>query len=260
MTDYKEKVKEWLLKSGYPMEMEIAKGLEEAGFGISQSDYFEDSDTGKWRETDVIAYEQAVGDSCRAIFSLVTECKGAKDKPWVLFTSNDSYPQSLSVSRRVSNEYGESILRVLALKYEVKNSLLFELPKRPGYSLTAAKINGGNEDAAFHAVNSVCKASLGLAKKLSNVHGANIIPFVWPVMVINSQLFESYLSSDGELQLEPIEKGLLIWRNPILTTHSLIQIYTKDYFLKELSEIRECAVKFLEAAVSENDRAPRNNG
>ncbi len=79
-------------------------------------------------------------------------------------------------------------------------------------------------------------------------------------MVINSQLFESYLSSDGELQLEPIEKGLLIWRNPILTTHSLIQIYTKDYFLKELSEIRECAVKFLEAAVSENDRTPRNKG
>ncbi len=85
----------------------------------------------------------------------------------------------------------------------------------------------------------------------------NIIPFAWPIIVINAPLFESYLDDEGELHVKEIKKGLLIWKNPIITRHTLVQIYTKDQLLSEAKEIRESALEFLKLAAEENDRLPR---
>ena len=49
----------------------------------------------------------------------------------------------------------------------------------------------------------------------------------------------------------------LIWRNPAISRHSLVHVYTRDRFLKDISEIRSSALEFLELASSENDRSSR---
>lgn len=110
MNELRNKVSEWLTKNEYPLEMLVAQRLHRAGFGVVQSEYYEDPESGKWRETDVIAYEHHRGNTCRAVFSLVVECKSGKDKPWVLFTARDPYPEQLSVLRRASTEAGQSVL------------------------------------------------------------------------------------------------------------------------------------------------------
>lgn len=257
MTDLRTRVDDWLAKSGYPLEMLIARSLQGAGFGVVQSEYYEDPESGKWREIDVIAYEHHRGKTCRAIFSLVVECKSGKDKPWVLFTSTDPYPEALSVSRRATTEAGRSVLNVLALNERIRRSPLFALPPRPGYGLTVALRDSGAQDVAYDALQSVGKAALGIVTRHSNVQTENILPFAWPVIVIGAPLFESYLEADGTLRTEPIEKGLLIWKNPLVSRHTIVEIYTQERFLAEAAEFRNSVLSFVEAAAAEHDRSPR---
>ena len=86
-----------------------------------------------------------------------------------------------------------------------------------------------------------------------------ILPFAWPVIVISAPLFESYLDSDGVLQIESMEKGPLIWKNPVVTRHTIVQIYTEEAFFSEAEQYRADVLRFLEAATAEHDRAPRRN-
>jgi hypothetical protein len=260
MSDLSTKVSEWLNKSGYPLEMVVAKALQDAGFGVVRAEYFEEASSGKWRETDVVAYEERRGQTCRAIFALVAECKGGRDKPWVLFTSRDPYPSQLSVARRATTEGGESILNVLALNPDIAASQLFRVPERPGYGLTIAFRETDKSDHAYEALNSVCNATLGLLRRLDAVPNDRIIPFAWPVIVINAPLVEAFLNDDGEVQVVPIDDGLLIWKNPLITRHTLVAIYTKERFLAEASKLRGAALRFLELAAQENDRFPRKPG
>jgi len=261
ITDLESKIKKWLNESGYPLEMEIAQCLQKAEFSVNQSEFFEDSESGKWRETDVVAYAEHRSLSCQATFALIAECKGSKNKPWVLFSSKDNYPESLSVARRASGSRCNSILKLLASSNkEIIKSPLFAVPERPGYSLAVALKNDGNKDdgnnidVAFKALNSVLKATIGLINRLDNL---NIIHFVWPAIVINAPLFESYLDDEGNLQVNEIQKGLLIWKNPMINNHTLVDIYTKDQFIADSKKIHTNALDFLELAVQENDRWPR---
>jgi hypothetical protein len=45
------------------------------------------------------------------------------------------------------------------------------------------------------------------------------------------------MRSDGTLRVQKIEKGVLIWRNPLVTNHSIVQIYSKNYFLAETGRV-----------------------
>jgi hypothetical protein len=257
MKELKEKVAEWLSTSGYPLEMTIAQALQTGGFTVVQSEYFEDHESSKWREADVVAYQEYAGNTRRGIFSIVIECKGRKDKPWVLFTSADTYPTTLSVTRRATSKEGESILSVLALNDKIAASALFSLPSRPAYGMTAALRTADANDQTYEALTSVCKSAIALVRRVSRVKSEYLVPFVWPMIVIDAPLFECYLDDRGALQVDQIEKGLLIWRNPAITRHSLVHIYTRERFLRDISEIRSSALEFLELASSENDRSSR---
>jgi len=257
MSDVARAVCEWLNKSGYPLEMAVAASLRHAGFGVVQSEYFQDLGSGKWRETDVIAYEEARGKACRAVFALVAECKGGKDKPWILFTSEDAYPPGLSVARRATTSAGESILNVLGLRSEVTSSPLFAVPPRPGHGLTLAFRDSEKSDHTHEALDSVCKAAIGFVRRLAAVEHETIIPFGWPAIVIDAPLVEAFLDGSGDLQVHQINEGLLIWKNPVVTRHTIVPIYTRNRFLELAPTLRTGALKFLELVAAENDRHPR---
>lgn len=257
MSDLRGKISDWLKKSGYPLEMSVARSLQSAGFGVVQSEYYEDAESAKWREIDVIGYEEHTGKTCRTIFALIAECKGGGDRPWVIFTSNDLYPDGLGVSRRASSKAGQSVLDVLTIDEKIQKSILFTIPPRPGYGLTVALRDGNKQDAAYDALQSVSRAANGIVARLEQVPHQSIIPFAWPVIVTGAPLFECYLGSDGEMQIDQVEKGVLVWRNPLVTRHTIIQIYTKDKFFSEASHIRVASLAFLEAATAEHDRSPR---
>ena len=230
--------------------------MQQAGFSVVQSEYFEDPDCGKWRETDVVGYTEFRSDTCRVILALIAECKGDKSKPWVLFTSRDNYSRSLGISRRAASQKGESILNVLASKEELSHMPLFVVPERPGYGLGVAHSND-NLHAAFAALNSVCKASLGLIRRIESVGTENLIPFAWPILIVGAPLLEAFLDEGGDLRVQQVAKGLLIWRNPVIRRHTFVQVYNAEQFLEEAADLRRCSVQFAELAAKENDRSPR---
>jgi hypothetical protein len=255
--NFEAKVAKWLKDSGYSLEMAVAQAMQKAGFGVVQSEYFEDSDTSKWRETDVIGYCEHQSDTCRAIFSFIVECKSG-NKPWVIFTSSDGYPWELAAVRRAASDAGQSILTSLSFNSTVKASPLFEVPQRPGYGLTVALRDSEKSDATYDALNSVCKAALGQIKRIDAVPHERLITFVWPTIVINVPLFESYLDESGEPQVNQIKKGTLIWKNPMITRHTIVQIYTAEQFLFECPALFSAAGEFVKLAAAENDRSPRD--
>jgi hypothetical protein len=247
----------WLSESGYSLEMSVARGLQSAGFSIVQSEYFEDSESEKWRETDILAYCEARGSNGgRPVFSYVVECKGGKH-PWVLFTAPENYPFSLATVRRATSEAGRSILGALQYNDAIINSPLFEVPPRTGYGLSVAFRESGKPDPTFDGLNSVCRAAIAQIKKLESVTSDYLIPFAWPTIVINVPLFECYLDDAGEPQVEQITKGTLIWKNPMITRHTIVQIYTADQFLVDGPVLHAAATEFVTLAAGENDRAPR---
>lgn len=255
--DLTARVKESLEATGFPLEMRVARAMQRAQFEIVQGDYIEDRDTKKWREIDIVGYSEARSKTCRAIFAAAVECKSAVDKPWVLFTSTDGYPPQLSVWRRATNEQGHSILSVLSLKPEIQDSPLFRLVERPGYGLTTAFRKGSDVELTHEAVHSVCKATVGLLQRLGDVPNENIVPLVWPVLVTAAPLFECFLNEDDELVVSEIKKGSLVWRNPIVTRHTIVQIYTAEAFLKDMTTLKAASREICIAIGNENDRHPR---
>ena len=205
MTDLVAAVTDWLnTQSGYALEMVVAKGLQDAEFSVVQSEYLLDVETQKWREVDVVAYAEESGKTARCVFAFVVECKtgkrakGSKGNPWILFTTTGgTYPTYLSINRRATTTAGQSILSALGLNPKIVNAALFEMPARPGYGLTMAFRDSDRPDVTYDALNSVCKAAVGMVQRLSTVKAGGIISFVWPAIVIDAPLLETYLEQDG---------------------------------------------------------------
>jgi hypothetical protein len=73
------KVKEWLEKQGFLLEMKTAAAFRDAGFEVRQSSHYVDPDTGKSREIDVLARDPDFLGIVDIQFTI--ECKASK-KPW----------------------------------------------------------------------------------------------------------------------------------------------------------------------------------
>jgi hypothetical protein len=83
--DLKQKVREWLEKEGYPLELKTAAALRAAGFpGVLPSAYYQDPEGGGLREIDVYAFVTADGNTAASV-SVHVECKSQTNRPWVFF-------------------------------------------------------------------------------------------------------------------------------------------------------------------------------
>jgi hypothetical protein len=161
--DLVAKVGKWLNEeSGYPLEMNTAAALTSAGFEVVQGDYFPDDKTNTPRELDVTGYVTCRNDAGMQVsVALLVECRSSTEKPWLLFTSPDTYPANLAVVRRSTNENGRRVLNKLQFDQNSHKSPLFSMPSRFGYAVSVAmrKANG-NKDHAYEALMGVCSVSI----------------------------------------------------------------------------------------------------
>lgn len=255
--EIKQSLPSWLEKTGYVLEMTVARGLTAAGFEVLQADYHEDRDTNKYRETDVTGYVSESSANGQVTFSLVVECKSSADKPWVLFTYDHHYSETLAVVRRATNKAGRSILGTLQFQPQLQQLDLFRLPARAAYGITLGFRNPKEPDIVHMALNSVCAAALGFIRRLTDVTSQMQIPFAWPVLVTRAKLFDCFLDDKNEPVLIEVDRGTLIWKNPVLDRHTIVQIYSEQAFLKGTKSIFEEASTFVSLAAKENDRSPR---
>lgn len=209
------KVVGWLHEQGYPLEMRVAAALRrtipgasgsdaakiEWDHDVSQSWHYEDQDTGKSRELDVLfSHRDWLG---MAEIHFCVECKSTS-KPWVLFTSNERESFNRMLGFCVSSDDARRAL------FEAITHLLEAVPwfaktGRVGYGITEAFTR--SDDATRSAILGATKASVSLVTR-SNGYSPPFL-FAFPVVVISSRLFECYLAPNGDLEVNEVEEGWL---------------------------------------------------
>jgi hypothetical protein len=83
------RIREWLTKEGYPLEMRCAKIFEDLGFSISLGQYYRDPETGKSRELDVVAAIRSPKEvnEFEVVLKFLVQCKSSKAKTMVVFST-----------------------------------------------------------------------------------------------------------------------------------------------------------------------------
>ena len=129
------KIKEGLIKSGFPLELQIAKIMQEKDWSYSISSQYVDFETNKLRESDIIADKVINGIQV----NLMIECKKSDDKQLILYQPKQrekgwfsfywakAFPEIdagrfSSVVENISREF--SRLPVLSKNYHFSNSII----------------------------------------------------------------------------------------------------------------------------------------
>ena len=204
----KGRVLEWLEKSGYPLEMEVAAVLHEQGFSITPSYIYTDEDTGKNRELDILATKKEVMGFSHVGF--VIECKSTPN-PWTVFKSkSSSNPASSLIGLNLHTETANSAIeRLRSNPSNIKWALQRYEPL--GYGLRES--SSGHNDSAYSICLSLVKASTSW---LSSPSLANPrIAFAFPILVVDAPIFECTLNEKHEIVLDEVDESFFIFSPPL---------------------------------------------
>jgi hypothetical protein len=223
LTPLEERIGRWLETQGYPLEMQVARACELQGARVVQSDYYPD---------------------------LVFECKGSRDKPWVLFcTDQTRLSRVAQVAQRAGSRTARLLLRSIANDPEVQSLPIFSLPAQTGYSITQAFTSG--HDVCYTAVSGAASAAAAEAER-PDVHQVNESLFdfaevVFPVVVTDAKLFQARLNQSLEIELDESHAGVLLWRNPMVgIPHTIVSILTLPGLPELVAQARESAERLFE--------------
>lgn len=234
-----QKVAKWLSASGYPLEMRVSSAFRKAGFRVFQSDSYIDPETGETREIDVVAVRELETPEFMVSLHFVVECKLSPDKPWILFLNGGKVNNKRGlVAQNIANGMGQALLRTMAIKApDLVGTLL--CPSAPfAYGMTEALAKDGNSNC-YKAIMSSSKAAAAGAVKAGGQHlWLNQLSVFLPAIVVDGALFNAQLQDDsGELQLDRIDGGTLVLRNPTapFTLISVTSASSIDDFIAKCS-------------------------
>lgn len=238
-------ISKWLETQGYPLEMLVAREFRKGGFRTIQSEYYTDPETDTKREIDIYASAQESSDAVLFRVSLCIECKQSREKPWVLFTSEDIRLASRArVVQRASTRLGENLLQKLMADEQIQRLKLFSLASRPAYGITQAFTSG--QDIPYAACMGAAKCAAAKVNQ-ANQYPEPVCEVSFPVVIVDGKLFESYLSEDGEVIINEVESGTLVWRNPVVAMpHTIVRISTLSNLKSLVSEAASAAGKLFE--------------
>ncbi len=252
------KLTEWLENQGYPLEMEVALAFQKANFTVSLSDFYDDFENGESREIDVTVLRWS--DFNKPVELQVCcriECKSV-DKPWIIFVSQSQPDQLLPFTIICSDIYQEFLFKALKeadFQAVLKNISIFS-PGHVGHGITQAFTTG--QDIPYKAVMSSVKASIDRALKFDKFYekaetnrGKHLCCLVFPAIVINSKLFECFVSDDSKIHLNEVQSGVLCWKgtNPKHIS-PLVHIVTRSEVNKFVDRVDEAANALINSTLS----------
>lgn len=263
MSELANKIKGWLEKQGYPLEMFVAQKFKEQGFKIAQSVYYKDDETGKSREIDVIAYYSYVSNGVWFNLTFVIECKLSKDKPWVIFNNDDLFTKKDFIRERYGTKNAKKLIELIIEKEDIEElTLIGKNKSNSGYAVTQAFTEG--VDITYSALNGVNK-SIQYFVGETNKTRRRMCNIYFPIIVIDGKLFECELSESGETLVSEIKENDFTWIKSY-DTHSLIQvsITTKENFETFVQKLKSNCEIFIEKYkdemnwISENQPTNKN--
>ncbi len=213
MEKLEEKLRDWLEKQGYPLEMQVAAAFQKQGFRVMQSEYYEDPESKGMREIDVVASRQQKVGNYYVRLTFAIECKQSKEKPWVLFAGQQRLPGPARVVQRAASEGGTKLLFELYKNKELHQLSLLSLGELAAYGMTQAFTTG--HDVTYTASTAVEKAAHSIAVSCDKhaMYRGSFCEIVFPVIVVDGLLFKAALQEDGTIGLASVAAGTLVSRN-----------------------------------------------
>jgi hypothetical protein len=232
-----QKVGDWLAREGYPLEFLAANIFKAAGFAVRQGYHVRDESAHTVREVDVLASATAeVGDSLLRIYH-VLECKYSRDKPWVVFTSDQPIAPSACVAQTFGTMAGQALLWALAGHQEIQGLSYFATPGEPGFGGRQALSD--NRDIFYDALQAVVSKATAVMRQYDNPYGGiqdalEIAAIAFPLIVVDGRLFSAAFNErTKEMDLAEVEVMRLHWRGAASwRMHATIDIVTSTYLTR----------------------------
>ena len=222
-----KKISDWIKDQGYPLEMYCENILSAKGFTVVQSLHYEDDETKKYREIDILATIYKTHNDATFNFSIVVECKLSKDKPWLLFARKPHKDRKEEILSNAFTTYNGKELMNRSVEFG-KFSLLKFNNEMVGFNLTQCFTTG--KDIPYQAIMGTINACEHLVKK-SNNSMKKFCNFYFPVVVIDGELYKCYTNTDNDLSIESTEmEKLLTMRSYSERASILHTIVTRNGF------------------------------
>lgn len=218
------KLKNWISKGGFPLEMRVADAFSDKGFTVSQSVYYRDPDSNKFRESDVVAFTYKYINGLWFTITFVIECKLIAEKPWVILVNdrNTASPEAdlpLYMTSNFRNAYDE-----IKASHKFKSPLLFKNSRKFGYSVVTA-FNTNGADRSFEALQSVTKACEHFVSSISK-SDRRVESIYYPIIIVDGSLFTARRTREDSIEIESVTKHeLLISRSFHEFGNSYVQIF-----------------------------------
>jgi hypothetical protein len=243
------KVREWLEKQGYSLEMRTASAFRAAGFDfVRQSSYYTDAETNKAREMDVEIISRSWAGFVDVRFFV--ECKSG-DKPWVLLCSTDTLMNynRLFAFCAMSEQSRSFFAQSEGLKERIEK---FSWLKKDGviaaYSLRQAF--SGDADSAYTAAMNVTKACH--YHVTGNKPSFKFLGFAFPVIVVDTPLIRGTLDASGEIELQEVGQAEFLFSGHEAGT--CIRIVTLAHLPAFAREAKHVAQQLKDELSSEEDK------
>lgn len=219
-----ENLLKWLSTTGFPLEMAAAAAFREFDFSVQQSYTYADPQTDKAREIDVLATDSDTYGFIEIFF--VLECKSSLN-PWVVFVSDDALLGQTrdEMFALMTPDAQDAINKRMAEKLG-KIKPYFPANARCGYGFRQAF--GRDNDPAYVAsmgVIKACQEAIPHTQDPNDRHYA----FAFPVIVIDSPLYECSLDEDGEICVKEVQISEFLFSAHIPKKKNCkITVITKD--------------------------------
>jgi len=203
----KETILRWLREGGLPLEYDAARYFRGMGFRAEQGRHYQDpmADGPKTREADVVATLLLTMPEPTMV--AVIECKSAKDKPWVILTTEigPREPWRPIATSRVVGAFDRHANRA-------QQSL--QLTRPYGFSMIEASERSDRDemraprrerrDRAHDALEQVVSAAVGLLPR-------DGLTFHLPVIVTDAPIWALAPDPTGALDANEVESYRILW-------------------------------------------------
>lgn len=249
MTISADEITAWLARTGYPLEMSVAREFRKVAPFADQSRYYRDINSNEYREIDVVASVSAPGHDGWTEFFFVVECK-SNNVPWVIFVDADGNSDPFGVGRWLdllpsAGQDEDTACRLMNRATDRRVPLL-KSANPPGYGIVAkrdedkqgARDKNRASDGPYDAVRQAASASLSIVKERNAARsGQQYCSFAVPIVVTKSPIFEAWLGRDGKVSAQEVKRSSVLTH--MGTNSGLVLVYIWSHeFVNALTE--EC--------------------
>lgn len=212
------KIIEWLEKSGYPLELSAIEILRKYHYSPYSSGLYQDYETQKIREIDIIANNTFDQDGVHIEFKLIIECKKSS-KPFIILAQNDNttFIDKVFYNIEVDHPIAHSALETASNLRKNKFKNHFKWTKYPiGFKMVQGLTD--SDDMIYTAVNAVSKSYkyfYEFEKKIYDVNVKdNYYSLAIPILLIDAPLYKSSLSKTNGIQIEKLDVAFITVKKP----------------------------------------------